>query len=109
MHSNIFDVCRFAVVWFGCRVRGWELEKSRREQIKLKDRRRRLSMKCKVCECFVCTFFILTSASAIPATLYVCMYGHTYSKSMDQRGKVADPARGRLNRGNAYFPARVRA
>ena len=26
------------------------------------------------------------------------MYGHTYSKSMDQPGKVASPARGRLNR-----------
>ena len=27
----------------------------------------------------------------------VCMYGHTYSKSMDQPGKVANPARGQLN------------
>ena len=26
------------------------------------------------------------------------MYGHTYSKSMDQPGKVADPARGQMNR-----------
>ena len=26
------------------------------------------------------------------------MYGHTYSKSMDQPGKVANPARGQLNR-----------
>ena len=26
------------------------------------------------------------------------MYGHTYSKSMDQPGKVACPARGQLNR-----------
>ena len=26
------------------------------------------------------------------------MYGHTYSKSVDQPGKVADPARGQLNR-----------
>ena len=25
-------------------------------------------------------------------------YGHTYSKSMDQPGKVANPARGKLNR-----------
>ena len=30
----------------------------------------------------------------------VCMYGHTYSKSMDQAGKVASPARGQLNREN---------
>ena len=26
------------------------------------------------------------------------MYGHTYSKSIDQPGKVANPARGQLNR-----------
>ena len=26
------------------------------------------------------------------------MYGHIYSKSMDQPGKVASPARGQLNR-----------
>ena len=39
------------------------------------------------------------------------MYGHTYSKSMDQPGKVANanPARGQLNRENEYFPVRVRA
>ena len=40
---------------------------------------------------------------------YVCMYGHTYSKSMDQPGKVASPARGQLNRKNEYFSVRVRA
>ena len=28
------------------------------------------------------------------------MYGHTYSKSMDQPGKVDSPARGQLNREN---------
>ena len=27
-------------------------------------------------------------------------YGHTYSKSMDQPGKAANPARGKLNREN---------
>ena len=27
-----------------------------------------------------------------------------YSKSMDQPGKVANPARGQLNRENEYFP-----
>ena len=32
--------------------------------------------------------------------VYVCMYGHTYSKSMDQPGNVANPARGQLNREN---------
>ena len=37
------------------------------------------------------------------------MYGHTYSKSMDQPGKVANPARGQLNRENEDSPVRVRA
>ena len=31
---------------------------------------------------------------------YVCMYGHTYGKSVDQPGKVANPARSQLNREN---------
>ena len=35
------------------------------------------------------------------------MYGHTYSKSTDQPGKVANPARGQLNRINEYSPVRV--
>ena len=39
----------------------------------------------------------------------LCMYGHTYSKSMDQPGKVASPVRGQLNSRNEYFPVRVRA
>ena len=39
----------------------------------------------------------------------VCMYGHTYRKSMDQLGKVASPVRGQLNSKNEYFPVRVRA
>ena len=32
------------------------------------------------------------------------MYGHTYSKSMVHPGKVANPARGQLNRENEIFP-----
>ena len=33
--------------------------------------------------------------------MYVCMYGHTYSKkSKDQPGKVANPARCQLKREN---------
>ena len=36
--------------------------------------------------------------------MYVCIYGHTYSKSMDQPGKVANPARGQLNREKFIFP-----
>ena len=35
------------------------------------------------------------------------MYGHTYGKSMDQPGKVANPARRQLNRENEYSPVRV--
>ena len=41
--------------------------------------------------------------------MYVCMHGHTYSKSKDQLGKVANPARGQLNRKNEYFPLLVRS
>ena len=32
------------------------------------------------------------------------MYGHTYNKRMDQPGKVANAARGQLNRENELFP-----
>ena len=38
----------------------------------------------------------------------MCMCGHTHSKSMDQPGKVANPARGQLNGGNEYSPVRAR-
>ena len=34
---------------------------------------------------------------------------HTYIKSMDQPGKVANPARGQLNKENNHLPVRVRA
>ena len=33
-------------------------------------------------------------------TCVLCMHGNTYSKNKDQRGKVANPARGQLNREN---------
>ena len=46
---------------------------------------------------------------AISKIYTASMYGHTYSKSMDQPGKVACPACGQLNRKNEYFPVRVRA
>ena len=39
----------------------------------------------------------------------VCMYGHHREQSMDQLGKVANPARGQLNKENEYFLVRVRA
>ena len=40
----------------------------------------------------------------------VVLNGHheVYSKGKDQPGKVANPARGQLNRENEYFPAPVR-
>ena len=42
--------------------------------------------------------------------MFVCMYGHTYSKSMNQPGKVANnPDRGQLSRENEHFPVPVRA
>ena len=41
--------------------------------------------------------------------MYVCMYGHHIQQSMDQPGKVANPARGQLNRENEHFPVPVRA
>ena len=36
------------------------------------------------------------------------MYGNTYSKSIDQPGRVANPARSQLSRENRYVPVRVR-
>ena len=39
--------------------------------------------------------------------VFLYVYGHTYGKSMDQPGKVANPARGQLNRENEYFPIGV--
>ena len=42
-------------------------------------------------------------------TLYICMYGHHLLQSMDQPGKVANPARGELDRENEYSPVPIRA
>ena len=36
-------------------------------------------------------------------SMYVCMYGQPYQQSMDQPGKVANPARSQLKRENEYF------
>ena len=43
--------------------------------------------------------------------MYLSMYGHhiDYSKSKDQPGKVANTARGQLNKKSEFFPVRVRA
>ena len=40
--------------------------------------------------------------------MYVCMV-ITYSKGKDQPGKVANPARGQLNKENYFSPVPVRA
>ena len=39
----------------------------------------------------------------------VCIYGHHFIQSIDQPGKVDNPARGQLNTENEYFPVSVRA
>ena len=36
------------------------------------------------------------------------MYSHHFPQSKDQPGKVANPARGQLNRENEHFPVPVR-
>ena len=46
------------------------------------------------------TYYVRVQSIKIITAMQVCMYGHTYSKSMDQPGKVANPARGQLNREN---------
>ena len=51
----------------------------------------------------------IAAAYSVFICMYVYMYGHTYSKSMDQPDKVANSARGQLNRENEYFPVPVRA
>ena len=63
---------------------------------------------------FLTTKFLTGDAVCIHIVLdrwiqqFVCIV-ITYSKSMDQPGKVANPARGQLNRENECFPVRVRA
>ena len=50
--------------------------------------------------------FAVVVSSSIPSV--ECMV-ITYSKGKDQPGKVANPARGQLNRENEYFPVPIRA
>ena len=50
---------------------------------------------------FVCMYVFMLC-------MYVCMV-ITYSKSMDQSGKIANPARGQLKKENEYFPFPERA
>ena len=61
---------------------------------------------------YVCIFIklhITAQSGPVIYSFYVCMYGHTCSKSMDQPGKVVNPARGPLNKKNNYFSVPVRA
>ena len=52
----------------------------------------------------MCVFSLLTHVEPC------IVYHQTYGKSMDQqRGKIASPARGQLNRENEYFPIRAGA
>ena len=65
---------------------------------------------CRAHKYFDCGFVMCTARMQHNnVCMYVCMYGDTYSKSMDQPGKVAIPARGQLSRENECFPVRVRA
>ena len=53
-------------------------------------------MRSDVKECFD-----LSLSTVFIQFMYVCMYDYTFGKSnMDQSGKVANPARGQLNREN---------
>ena len=53
---------------------------------------------------------LITKTSMYVVCMYVCMYACLHiSKSMDQPGKVANLARGQLNREYERFPVRVRA
>ena len=46
------------------------------------------------------TKWLRREASRPRVCIYVCMYGHHIQQSMDQPDKVANPARGQLNREN---------
>ena len=50
---------------------------------------------------FIQMYNIFRLLTGVPDySMYVCMYGHHIQQSMDQPGKVANPARGQLNREN---------
>ena len=65
------------------------------------------------------THYILVSyvadmcdGESIIMCMYAYIYDHTYTgskSSVDQPGKVANPARGQLDREKEYFPVHVRA
>ena len=52
---------------------------------------------CNLINTYIHTYIHTYTANT---TYTICTYGHTYSKSMDQPGKVANPARGQLGKEN---------
>ena len=46
------------------------------------------------------TLVFICSIISKKLPLHTLLYGYTYNKSKDQPGKVANPARGQLNREN---------
>ena len=61
----------------------------------------------KVSDCVVDAFRFFSKKYAVH---FVCMHEWlSHSKGKDQPGKVANPARGQMNRENEYFPVPVRA
>ena len=50
-------------------------------------------------------FYFCPGVAACYVQVFMLVWSHIYSsKRMDQPGKVANPARGQLNRENEYFP-----
>ena len=53
---------------------------------------------------------VMASPNTRQRNIYVCLVTYlVYSKSKDPLGKVANPARGELNREKEHFPVPVRA
>ena len=73
----------------------------------------KLHVKCKGRWAFfkigLCTVRALSELVLRQYVLVLCMLVITFSKSKNQLGKVANPARGQLNWENEYFPVPVRA
>ena len=90
-----------------------------RERKGLRRRGKNHQCRASVDRCVKYYLRVVFSNGAADIMVHICtaalftvynMYGHTYSKSMDQPGKVANPAAcGQLSRENEYFPVHVRA
>ena len=69
---------------------------------------------CVIVFCFPLVCVFLSFSNIYFVVSYVSLLGDDvcmikYSKSMNQPGKVANPACDQLNRENEHFPVRVRA